>query len=133
MLTEKETETGQILDPWVRELAGNPEEPSVKKDKRFRINYLLIVHNLPFILYLALLALLYIANGHYTDKNIREINSTTHQIQDLRWQYLNIKSDLMFKSKMSEVAKSVAPFGLKELEAPPAVLVVGDPGHPVKK
>ncbi len=135
MPTKTGTGADQVIEePWEAEPAGSPEEENpVKKDKRFRFNYQLIVKNLPFILYLALLALLYIANGHYTDKNIREINTTTQQIQDLRWEYLNIKSDLMFRSKMSEVAKSVAPSGLKELDAPPAVLVVEVPQHPVKK
>lgn len=105
-----------------------PLKKEAGKEKRFRINYHVIVKNLPFILYLSLLALIYIANGHFADKNIREINLTSRQLQDLRWQYLNIKSDLMFRSKMSEVANAVAPLGLKELETPPqSIKVVNTP------
>jgi len=100
------------------------KKDDLKKDKGLRIDYLIIVKNLPFILYLSLLALIYIANGHAADKTIREINSTSRQLQNLRWQYLNAKSELMFRSKMSEVSRAVAPMGLKELTLPPQIIVV---------
>jgi hypothetical protein len=100
------------------------ETPAVRKERRLRINYLWFVKHLPFILYLSLLALIYIANGHYADKTIRKINHTRHEIKELNWQYLDIKSDLMFHSKFSEVAKAVAPAGLKELDEPPFRITV---------
>ena len=34
-----------------------------------------------------------------------------------------MKSEVMFRSKQSELSKAVAPFGLKELTVPPIVLV----------
>jgi hypothetical protein len=40
-------------------------------------NYQWIVKNIPFFLFLSVLAVLYIANGHRADKTIRKINSTT--------------------------------------------------------
>ena len=100
----------------------NETEVTPKKMKRFRLNYEWIVHRLPFILFLSLLALLYIANGHYADKNIREINKTRSELKELHWKYLNVKSDLMFRSKFSEVSKSVESLGLKELDAPPIII-----------
>jgi Bacteriodetes cell division protein (FtsL-like) len=100
------------------------EATEPRPTKRFRINYLWLVKHLPFILYLSLLALIYIANGYYADKNIRAINKTSNELKELRWQYLNLKSDLMFRSKLSEVAKSVAPMGLEELTSPPQQIVI---------
>lgn len=100
-------------------------ENSLKKEWRKRMkDYQWMVKNLPFILFLAFLALIYIANGHYADKNMRQLNKTNRQLKELRWQYLQVKSRLMYRSKMSEVAKVVAPRGLKELMAPPEKIVV---------
>ncbi len=100
-----------------------PGRDDAKRDWRIRLNYEWMVRNLPFILFLASLALIYIANGHYAVKNMRAMNKTNQQLKELRWQYLQVKSDLMYRSKMSEVAKSLAPSGLKELTAPPEKIV----------
>jgi len=42
----------------------------------------------------------------------------------LSWEYKSLKADLMFKSKMTEVAKKVDTLGLKELIEPPKKLIV---------
>ncbi|GAA4303439.1 FtsL-like putative cell division protein [Compostibacter hankyongensis] len=102
--------------------AEQPEAP-LKKSRRFRIRYQWIVQNLGFWLFLALLALLYIANGHYAVKNIRTINKTSTEVKELHWRYLDAKSDLMFRSKRSEVSRVVTPLGLKELNAPPQKII----------
>jgi hypothetical protein len=90
-----------------------------KREWRLRINYRAITRNMPFILFLAGLALIYIANSHLAEKKIRRINQLGREIKELKWEYLNVKSELMFRSKMSEVSKAVAPTGLKELNSPP--------------
>lgn len=95
------------------------EEPVEKRDWRPRINYEWIVKNLPFTLFLSLLALLYIANGHYAVKNIREINKLDQEVKELHWRYLDAKTDLMLRSKMSEVYRGVAPGGLEVPVTPP--------------
>lgn len=95
------------------------EEPVEKKDWRPHINYQWIVRNLPFLLFLSFLALLYIANGHFAVKNIREINKLDQQVKELHWEYLDAKSSLMLKSKMSEISESVSSMGLKVPETAP--------------
>lgn len=72
------------------------------------------IQHIPFVLFLALIAILYIANGYYADDKIREVNKINNQIKELRTEYISSKSDLMFISKQSQVAKAVAPLGLKE-------------------
>ena len=96
-----------------------PEEPEQKREWRLRINYRAITQNMPFILFLAVLALVYIANSHLAEKKVRRINKLGKEIKELKWEYLNVKSELMFRSKMSEVSKAVEPLGLKELNNPP--------------
>jgi hypothetical protein len=78
-----------------------------------------IVKNIPFYLFVSALTILYIANGHYADKTIRKINSTAQHLKEMEYEFKTIKRDVIFRSKESELAKAVAPLGLKELVAPP--------------
>jgi hypothetical protein len=89
--------------------------------KRF-LNYQWVVKNIPFFLFLALLAVLYIYNGHYDDKMTRKIGATEKHIKELEYEYKTIKSEVIFRSKASELAKAVEPLGLKELTTAPTVL-----------
>ena len=75
--------------------------------------------HVPFILFLAFIAILYIANGYQADDKIREVNRITNELKELRSEYISTKSDLMFVSKQSEVAKAVEPMGIKEPIVPP--------------
>ena len=75
--------------------------------------YQWITGNMNFFLFLSVLAVLYIANGHLADKTIRNINKTQNEIKDLQYQYKTLKSEVMFKSEEAEVLKVAAPLGLK--------------------
>lgn len=86
------------------------------------LNYQWIVRNISFFLFLAVLAVVYIYNGHYADKTARDINKVSKELKELQYEYKTLKSEVMFRSKQSELAKAVEPFGLKELTAPPVVL-----------
>lgn len=93
-----------------------------KKEKKFRINYQAVVQNLPFFLFLSALAVVYIYNGHYSDKIIKSISRTNKELKELQFEYKTIKSEVMFRSKQTEVAKAIAPLGLMELTTPPVVI-----------
>ncbi len=82
------------------------------------------VRILPFLLYLTVLGMLYIANKHYTEKNIRQIEKINKELKELKWEHMTTKHELMFKSKQTELAKSTAEFGLKEAVVPPIKIVV---------
>ena len=72
-----------------------------------------ITKNLNFFLFLSVLAVLYIANGHMADKAIRNINKTQNDIKELQYEYKTIKSEVMFKSEESQVLKDASKQGLK--------------------
>lgn len=99
------------------------ETVSTKKEKKIRINYQLIVKNLPFFLFLSVLAVIYIYNGHYSDKLIKSISRTNKVLKELQYEYKTMKSEVMFRSKQTELAKAVEPLGLKELVVPPVVII----------
>ena len=77
------------------------------------------VQYVPKILFIMTLGILYISNTHYAEKTVREINAIHAEVEDLRADYTTLKSDLMFASKQSEVARKVKEFGLKESLRPP--------------
>ncbi len=100
----------------------NTKERDLKLDWKRLLNYQSIVRQVPFFLFLTVLAVLYIYNGHYADKTIRNINNTAKEVKELQYEYKTVKSEVMFRSKQSELAKAVEPLGLKELVASPVVL-----------
>lgn len=72
-----------------------------------------ITGNLNFFLFISVLAVLYIANGHMADKVIRNINKTQNDIKELQYQYKTVKSEVMYKSEEAQVLKVAEPLGLK--------------------
>jgi len=82
------------------------------------------VQYLPKILFVMLLGILYISNTHHAEKTVRQIHAIQAEVEDMRADYTTLKSDLMFASKQSEVARKVKDFGLKESLTPPYKLVV---------
>lgn len=79
---------------------------------------------LPFIVFLAFLCMVYIANSHFAVNNVRNIDKLGKEVKELSWEYKSLKADLMFKSKLTEVAKQVDTLGIKELTEPPKKIVV---------
>ena len=124
---------GQHITEHPVEIAGDSEEvdaaakaaarASAKQRWKPRLSYSWIMKNIRFFLFLAALAVVYIYNGHYADKVVRDINRTNKEIKELQYEYKTLKSEVMFRSKQSELAKAVEPFGLKELTSPPMVIV----------
>ncbi len=99
------------------------EKPiATKADWKSLLSYKWVVKNIPFFLFLAALAVLYIYNGHYADKLTRKISVTEKHIKELEYEYKTVKSEVIFRSKASELAKAVEPMGLKELTEAPIVL-----------
>ncbi len=74
---------------------------------------------LSYLLYLAFLGIIYIANGHYSDRVARQITRTEATVEDLRVDYTTLKAAYMYGSKQSEVARRVQPLGLQESLQPP--------------
>ena len=100
----------------------NNRERDLRIDWKRWLNYQSLVRQLPFFLFLAILAVIYIYNGHYADKTIRNINRTAREVEELQYEYKTVKSEVMFRSKQSELVKAVEPLGLKELTAAPVIL-----------
>ena len=110
------------------ETASGTRTPGTKAAARTRwqpsqMGYRWVVRNVSFLLFLTALAVIYIYNGHYADKISRDLNKTNKELKELQYEYKTLKSEVMFRSKESELAKAVEPFGLQELTRPPFVLI----------
>ena len=122
----KKTEINNIHMPELQvteeqALRSNNPGTSNSNWKRW-LNYHAIVKQIPFCIFLGLLAVIYIYNGHYADKLIRNINSTEKDVKELQYEYKTVQSEVMFRSQQSELVKAVEPLGLKELVSAPIIL-----------
>jgi hypothetical protein len=82
-----------------------------------------IVKNIPFYFFISAIAIVYIANGHYADKTMRQINATEKNLKEMEYEFKTVKQEVIFRSKESELAKAVEPLGLKPLVVPPLRII----------
>ena len=79
---------------------------------------------LPFILFMALLGMIYIANRNLAERNVRDIDKIGKEVNELNWEYKSLKAKLAFQSTASEVLKKIKAdsLGLQQSQQPPQVL-----------
>ncbi len=83
----------------------------------------LVISNIPFILFLVFIAIIYIANNYNVQSKVRKIEQTTKELKDLRDEHISLKSSLMYFTKKSEVAKRLKHKDIKEATKPPFKIV----------
>ena len=84
----------------------------------------LILENLGFLAFLGALALVYIANAHYAEYNVRQIQSLEAEIKEKNWLYLTLQSENMYNGLRSEVVETVRDEGLRMHRGKPKKLVI---------
>ncbi|MBW7951165.1 MAG: hypothetical protein LC134_03060 [Chitinophagales bacterium] len=99
------------------EKTENTEQVKEKKVGKKSIGSLFnsqwITSNMNFFLFLSFMAIIYIANGHWADKTIRNIDKTKRELRDLQFEYKTVKAELMHKTEESQILKVAEPLGLK--------------------
>jgi hypothetical protein len=83
----------------------------------------LVLGNLPFVFFLMLVGIAYIANAHHSEKMIRRIQAMEREIKDIRSRSISMKASLMVNRRLSEIEKDVAVFDLKMTNNPPLKVV----------
>lgn len=79
---------------------------------------------MPYLFFLFLMALIYIGNRYYAEKTIRDIDSVQRDLKELRSEFITTKSELMSRSKLTEVAKSISSKGVRESTVAPRKISV---------
>ncbi|HBX50497.1 MAG: hypothetical protein A2275_01415 [Bacteroidetes bacterium RIFOXYA12_FULL_35_11] len=85
-----------------------------------------VIEQLPFLLFIMLLAMAYIANKYNSEKMIRETIAIQNELKELKCEKIAVQSELMSLSKQSEIAKLIdeKKLDLYLLIEPPKKIVV---------
>lgn len=83
---------------------------------------------LPFMLYLCALAVVYIAYGYFTESTVKQIYRVDAELKELKSEYLTSQSELQQIRQQSNIADAIRDLGLKESVTPPRKIVL--PANP---
>jgi len=83
-----------------------------------KVSYKAIVNNIPYLAFLAFICVLYINNSQRAIDVQRELSRENKKLKELRWRYMDIKTQLMYTRMETEVMKGAAGIGLKPLMLP---------------
>lgn len=84
-----------------------------------------VIKQLPFIIFLSVLALIYITNRYHAEKVFVLTEETRKEIRELRSEKISVQSELMRKSRQQEVLKMLKQQGseLRYAKEPPVKIV----------
>lgn len=85
---------------------------------------------MPFLLFIAGLSFIYIANIYYSETTVRQIDKTFREIKELQFEYTYVKSAVLFESKQTELARKLQTRGLKESVDPVIKIVTPQTARP---
>jgi hypothetical protein len=123
-MNEKENKTSKV---------NSNSEQTVKSASILRglIDGSLLTRNwvqkqLPFILFMAFLGLVYISNRYHADKVRREMKRIKSELGEIKAKAIYTTSELMKLGQQTEVVEYVKKYGLeiRESEVPPKKIVV---------
>lgn len=111
--------------------AQAPRKPAKKKAGTFKnvatgkfLTTETTLRTIPFILFLAGLGMIYIANNFYTERTIRATNQMKKELKELRFEYIATKSQYSDSTKQSKVARRLAEMGIREAVTPPEKIFI---------
>ncbi|MDA9774063.1 FtsL-like putative cell division protein [Saprospiraceae bacterium] len=73
--------------------------------KLFNTN--IVLNNLPFVVFSAVLILVYITIAQSGERKLMAINKLEKEVEEVRWEYMSLKKELMSKSAPSQLAKDL--------------------------
>jgi len=71
------------------------------------------------VAYITFLTIPYIYNAHRAENKIRKQEKLKERNEELRSEYITLKSEVIGQNKQSDVARQLEPRGLKELSEAP--------------
>ena len=77
---------------------------------------------LPFILFLTLLGMTYIANAHRAELKMRHIEIIEKQAEEKYWEYMSVQAEITHRSTQSEIVRNMTDEGLQPAVEPPREL-----------
>ena len=110
---------------------GEQTEEMLNKASNFSffIEKVNITKLMPVIFMGVCLIVVYISLSHFHVKSLKEKEELKVELNELRSEYIIVKSHLMKESNQSAVAKRLGEIGINELRTPPVIIEV----KPLKK
>jgi len=78
-----------------------------------------VIKQLPFLMLLVLMLVIYIFNNNLAEKNLIKIERTKKELIELRYEYISSKADMMDSLKQSMVQQKLQTLGILEPTTPP--------------
>lgn len=88
------------------------------KEVLHKMSYKALINNVPYMAFVALLCVLYISNNKRAVETQRLLNKENEVLKELRWEYMDIKSQVMYAQMETQVIKSAASIGLMPMTSP---------------
>ncbi|MCL2413653.1 MAG: FtsL-like putative cell division protein [Bacteroidales bacterium] len=82
------------------------------------------LQHLPYIIFLACLSILLIANNYATVRIAREANRISRELPELRTEHLATLSEYLRKKQQSEIARRLEDVGIRESVVPPKRIII---------
>lgn len=87
------------------------------------------IRQLPFLLYLCFLALIYIAYGYFTESTVKQIYRVDADLKELKAEYLTSQAQLQQLRQQSNIAEAIKIIGLEESTVPPKKIIISKEGQ----
>ncbi len=83
-----------------------------------------LLRNLSLIVFLAVLALIYISNVHIAERKQLKIEEKKREVQKIKWEYMSVEKDMLLNSSPSEMEKRTKEIGLQPPTSIPSKLTL---------
>ncbi|MBI5541629.1 MAG: hypothetical protein HY951_16335 [Bacteroidia bacterium] len=133
MTEEKENIENKVTEETNVSENSNKEEQKNSRSNPFRalmdgtlLSKEILRKQFPFVLFLTLIAIAFIANRYAAEKIVRNTETLKTELKELRAEQISVTSELMQLSQQSEVVKLVTTnqLGLSESIDPPKKIIV---------
>ncbi|MBP5642625.1 MAG: hypothetical protein J6X10_00100 [Bacteroidales bacterium] len=83
-----------------------------------------VVKQLPFLLYVVFLLMIYISNTYIAEDMKLDLIKTTQILEERRVEYISIRSEITTRTKQSELAAKLKNKGIKETVEPVKKIII---------
>lgn len=91
---------------------------NVIKERFDNISYRGVVLNVPYLIFLALLAVMYISNSNKGLSLSREIEKRKKELKEVRWRYKDAQASLIYYTSERQISDKAEEIGIQPLSKP---------------
>lgn len=83
-----------------------------------------IYKNIPFLIFVSFLVVLYIANIHKAERSLRNVHALKTNVKEAKWSYQDVQQSIMYGSTQGQLAKKLQNGDLKENRSVPEKIII---------